>query len=156
MGPTRIPVGYQKGQMPAGCSTIQHHSLGLAIQPVLNPKKSASVQARGCQLSQESAGVLLRMKAQIKAVLQISVKQSFWYTSLFPGCLLLLCINNILIYHCIMEHPLSLLCWCKPIMSKMGMNKMLMAWVAVRRRRRKEPNLRHRRMGKRSRFMNTG
>ncbi|RMC15855.1 hypothetical protein DUI87_08060 [Hirundo rustica rustica] len=38
---------------PAGCSTIHHHSLGPAIQPVPNPAKSAPVQAMGCQLIQE-------------------------------------------------------------------------------------------------------
>ncbi|RMC22033.1 hypothetical protein DUI87_02904 [Hirundo rustica rustica] len=40
---------------PAGCSTIHHHSLGLAIQTVPNPAKSAPVQAMGCQLIQECA-----------------------------------------------------------------------------------------------------
>ncbi|RMC09674.1 hypothetical protein DUI87_13460 [Hirundo rustica rustica] len=38
-----------------GCSTIHHHSLGLAIQTVLNPAKSAPVKAVGCQLFQEYA-----------------------------------------------------------------------------------------------------
>ncbi|RMC03242.1 hypothetical protein DUI87_20436 [Hirundo rustica rustica] len=41
--------------LPAGCSTIHHHSLGSAIQPVPNPAKSAPVQAMGCQLMQEHA-----------------------------------------------------------------------------------------------------
>ncbi|RMC21926.1 hypothetical protein DUI87_02797 [Hirundo rustica rustica] len=40
---------------PAGCSTIHHHSLGPAIQPVPNPAKSAPVQAMGCQIIQECA-----------------------------------------------------------------------------------------------------
>ncbi|RMC19037.1 hypothetical protein DUI87_03641 [Hirundo rustica rustica] len=40
---------------PAGCSTIHHHSLGPAIQPVPNPAKSAPVQATDCQLFQECA-----------------------------------------------------------------------------------------------------
>ncbi|TRZ25363.1 hypothetical protein HGM15179_001681 [Zosterops borbonicus] len=38
---------------PVGYSTIHHHSLGLAIQPVPNPAKS--VQALGCQLILEYA-----------------------------------------------------------------------------------------------------
>lgn len=42
-------------QPPTGCSTIHHHSLGLAVQPVLNPAKGAPVQAVGCQLCQEYA-----------------------------------------------------------------------------------------------------
>ncbi|RMB98990.1 hypothetical protein DUI87_24535 [Hirundo rustica rustica] len=42
--------------LPAGCSTIPHHSLGLAMQPVPNSVKSAPVQATGCQLIQECAG----------------------------------------------------------------------------------------------------
>ncbi|RMC19225.1 hypothetical protein DUI87_03830 [Hirundo rustica rustica] len=40
---------------PAACSTIHHHSLGPAIQPVPNPAQSAPVQATGCQLIQECA-----------------------------------------------------------------------------------------------------
>ncbi|RMC20709.1 hypothetical protein DUI87_01561 [Hirundo rustica rustica] len=40
---------------PAGCSTVHHHSLGPAIQPVHNSAKSAPVQAMGCQLIQEYA-----------------------------------------------------------------------------------------------------
>ncbi|RMC16635.1 hypothetical protein DUI87_06573 [Hirundo rustica rustica] len=35
---------------PAGCSSIPHHPLGSAIQPVPNPAKSVPVQAMGCQL----------------------------------------------------------------------------------------------------------
>ncbi|RMC15251.1 hypothetical protein DUI87_07438 [Hirundo rustica rustica] len=41
--------------LSAGCSTAHHHSLGLAIQPVPNPARSAPVQATGCQLIQECA-----------------------------------------------------------------------------------------------------
>ncbi|RMC05468.1 hypothetical protein DUI87_18661 [Hirundo rustica rustica] len=40
---------------PAGCNNVHHHSLGLAIQPVPNPAKSAPVQAMGCHLIQEYA-----------------------------------------------------------------------------------------------------
>ncbi|RMC05423.1 hypothetical protein DUI87_18615 [Hirundo rustica rustica] len=40
---------------PAGCSTVHHHSLGPAIQPVPNPVKSAPVQAMGCHLIQGCA-----------------------------------------------------------------------------------------------------
>ncbi|RMC19058.1 hypothetical protein DUI87_03662 [Hirundo rustica rustica] len=40
---------------PTGCSTIHHHSLGLATQPVLISANSAPVQAMGCQLFQECA-----------------------------------------------------------------------------------------------------
>ncbi|RMC03520.1 hypothetical protein DUI87_20719 [Hirundo rustica rustica] len=50
--PLRDTTGYW---LPAGCSTTHHHSLGLAIQPVPNPVKSAPVQATSCQLIQECA-----------------------------------------------------------------------------------------------------
>ncbi|RMB98799.1 hypothetical protein DUI87_25018 [Hirundo rustica rustica] len=35
---------------PAGCGTVHHHSLGLAMQLVPNPAQSAPVQTMGCQL----------------------------------------------------------------------------------------------------------
>ncbi|RMC20150.1 hypothetical protein DUI87_00996 [Hirundo rustica rustica] len=41
--------------LPAGCSTVHHHSMDPAIKPVPNPAKSAPVQAVGCQLIQEYA-----------------------------------------------------------------------------------------------------
>ncbi|RMB97483.1 hypothetical protein DUI87_25964 [Hirundo rustica rustica] len=40
---------------PAACSTVHHHSLCPAIQPVPNPAQRAPVQATGCQLIQECA-----------------------------------------------------------------------------------------------------
>ncbi|KAJ7403659.1 hypothetical protein WISP_149712 [Willisornis vidua] len=40
---------------PAGCSPVHQHSLGLAIQPALNPADSAPVQVTGCQLFQQYA-----------------------------------------------------------------------------------------------------
>ncbi|RMC09800.1 hypothetical protein DUI87_13587 [Hirundo rustica rustica] len=53
---------------PAGCSTIHHHSLGLAIQTVLNPAKNAPVQAMGCQLFQEYA-----VRDTVKGLAEIQV-----------------------------------------------------------------------------------
>ncbi|KAK4819531.1 LOW QUALITY PROTEIN: hypothetical protein QYF61_006024 [Mycteria americana] len=40
---------------PTGVNSIHHHSLGLAIQPVLYPAKSTPVQAMSSQLLQENA-----------------------------------------------------------------------------------------------------
>ncbi|KAK4831992.1 hypothetical protein QYF61_020375 [Mycteria americana] len=40
---------------PTGFSSIHHHSLGLAIQPVLYPAKSTPVQAMSSQFLQENA-----------------------------------------------------------------------------------------------------
>ncbi|KAK4825244.1 hypothetical protein QYF61_025643 [Mycteria americana] len=40
---------------PTGVNSIHHHSLGLAIQPVLNPAKSTPVQAMSSQFLQENA-----------------------------------------------------------------------------------------------------
>ncbi|KAK4813829.1 hypothetical protein QYF61_001833 [Mycteria americana] len=40
---------------PAGVNSIHHHSLGLAIQPVLYPAKSTPVQAMSSQFLQENA-----------------------------------------------------------------------------------------------------
>ncbi|KAK4828029.1 LOW QUALITY PROTEIN: hypothetical protein QYF61_022806 [Mycteria americana] len=46
---------------PTGVNSIHHHSLGLAIQPVLNPVKSTPVQAMSSQFLQEN-GVGNRVK----------------------------------------------------------------------------------------------
>ncbi|KAK4815510.1 LOW QUALITY PROTEIN: hypothetical protein QYF61_003068 [Mycteria americana] len=40
---------------PTGVNSIHHHSLGLAIQPVLNPAKSTPIQAMSSQCLQENA-----------------------------------------------------------------------------------------------------
>ncbi|KAK4829527.1 hypothetical protein QYF61_005166, partial [Mycteria americana] len=40
---------------PTGVNSIHHHSLGLAIQPVLNPAKSTPIQATSSQFLQENA-----------------------------------------------------------------------------------------------------
>ncbi|KAK4817898.1 hypothetical protein QYF61_002282 [Mycteria americana] len=42
-------------RLPTGVNSIHHHSLGLAIQPVLYPAKSAPVQAMSSQFLQENA-----------------------------------------------------------------------------------------------------
>ncbi|KAK4823224.1 hypothetical protein QYF61_027565 [Mycteria americana] len=42
-------------QLPTGVNSIHHHSLGLAIQPVLYPAKSTPVQAISSQFPQENA-----------------------------------------------------------------------------------------------------
>ncbi|TRZ07567.1 hypothetical protein HGM15179_019542 [Zosterops borbonicus] len=53
--------------LPAGCSTIPYHPLGLAMQPVLNPAKSAPVQALSCQLFQECAvGDIVKGLAEVQ------------------------------------------------------------------------------------------
>ncbi|RMC17444.1 hypothetical protein DUI87_06026 [Hirundo rustica rustica] len=54
-GPAQTPEGHHWCLAPAGCSTVHHHSLGLAIQPIPNPAQSAPVQATRCQLIQECA-----------------------------------------------------------------------------------------------------
>jgi len=36
--------------LPAGFNSIQHHSLGLAVQSALYPANSVALQATGCQL----------------------------------------------------------------------------------------------------------
>ncbi|KAK4831509.1 hypothetical protein QYF61_018093, partial [Mycteria americana] len=41
---------------PTGVNSIHHHSLGLAVQPVLYPAKSTPVQAMSSQFLQENAG----------------------------------------------------------------------------------------------------
>ncbi|RMC04413.1 hypothetical protein DUI87_19235 [Hirundo rustica rustica] len=51
-----------------GCSTVHHHSLGLAIQPFLNPEKSAPVKAVGCQLLQEYA-----LEDSVKGLAEVQV-----------------------------------------------------------------------------------
>ncbi|KAK4810753.1 hypothetical protein QYF61_007727 [Mycteria americana] len=42
-------------RLPTGVNSIHHHSLGPAIQPVLNPAKSTPVQAMSSQFLQENA-----------------------------------------------------------------------------------------------------
>ncbi|KAK4828708.1 hypothetical protein QYF61_000546 [Mycteria americana] len=42
-------------QPPTGVNSIHHHSLGPAVQPVLNPAKSTPVQAMSSQFLQENA-----------------------------------------------------------------------------------------------------
>ncbi|KAK4821431.1 hypothetical protein QYF61_020014 [Mycteria americana] len=42
-------------QLPTGVNSIHHHSLGPAVQPVLNPAKSTPVQATSSQFLQENA-----------------------------------------------------------------------------------------------------
>ena len=37
-------------QSPSEFNSIHHHSLGMAIQPVIYPEKTVPVQATGCQL----------------------------------------------------------------------------------------------------------
>jgi len=45
-------VNSTRDSLPAGFNSIPHHSLDLALQPVLYAAKSVSVQATSCQLLQ--------------------------------------------------------------------------------------------------------
>ncbi|TRZ26940.1 hypothetical protein HGM15179_000181 [Zosterops borbonicus] len=62
------PPGTTHQLGPAPFTTFHHHSLGPAMQPVLNPAKGALVQAMGCQLFQECA-----MENSVKGFVEIQL-----------------------------------------------------------------------------------
>ncbi|KAK4831982.1 hypothetical protein QYF61_020365 [Mycteria americana] len=65
-------------RLPTGVDSIHHHSLGLAIQPVLYPVKRTPIQAMSSQFLQENAVHVFPVlrTPELEAVLQVGSHQS--------------------------------------------------------------------------------